>query len=721
MALAEAGTAATRGSLLRALRSIDPQRAVEWCLTHQELARECGGDTLAEIVHESVAQGVAEGALGEFGLEYAALLAPAVLAELAGAADPVAGAQLVALGLSRAPAHPALLRLAVETAMKAAPPEAHALLTRLAIADPTPGTLAVVHRLRGRLATMSGTPVRLALLSSFTIDPVVPWLDLECRKAGLVPEIAVAPFNSWAQEIIDPASALRRFDPEIAFLSVAIDDLVPALAGSVPAAELRQLGAVAVDRLLDAAREFTRWSGAPLVIHGLHTAFPDPAGILAGRSPDGRARILAELNLRLLDGLAAIPRCYLLDMQELLVRRGGGRAEQPKMRHLAAMRLGDQVLPELARQYVQYLVPLKGLTRKVVVVDLDNTLWGGVIGEDGMAGIRLGSTAPGSEFVEFQRYLLSLSERGFLLAACSKNNADDALEAIRTHEAMILREVHFSALRINWEPKPKNLQAIAEELNVGVDSFIFVDDNPDERELMRQLLPQVLTVEMPRDPALYRGTLEALPQLQTLQVTDEDRARVATYRANREREGARVQATSIEDYLHSLEITVRLGPAQPVMLARIQQLFARTNQFNLTTRRYDLAQVTAASQDPSQRLYALSAADRFGDHGLVAVALVHVAATEWVVDSLLMSCRVIGYGIETTLLARIAADARAAGATQLAGEIVATKKNAPARDFYARHQFTTDQPEAPTALWRRSLADGGVVAPAWVTVRAHDS
>ena len=417
----------------------------------------------------------------------------------------------------------------------------------------------------------------------------------------------------------------------------------------------------------------------------------------------------------------ALPRCYLLDLQDLLVRRGGGRAEQPKMRHLAAMRLGDQVLPELARQYASYLVPLKGLTRKVVVVDLDNTLWGGVIGEDGMTGIRLGSTAPGSEFVEFQRYLLSLSERGFLLAACSKNNADDALEAIRTHESMVLREANFSAMRINWEPKPKNLQAIAEELNVGVDSFIFVDDNPDERELMRQLLPQVLTVEMPRDPALYRSTLEALPQLQTLQVTDEDRARVATYRANREREGALVQATSIDDYLHSLGITVRLGPAQPAMLGRIQQLFSRTNQFNLTTRRYDLPQVTAASQDPAQRLYALNAADRFGDHGLVAIALVHAGSTEWVIDSLLMSCRVIGYGIETTLLARIAADARAAGATQLAGEIIATKKNAPARDFYARHHFTADQPEAPTALWRRSLADGGVVAPAWVTVLTHDS
>jgi FkbH-like protein len=365
------------------------------------------------------------------------------------------------------------------------------------------------------------------------------------------------------------------------------------------------------------------------------------------------------------------------------------------------------------------VAPRMGLTRKCVVLDLDNTLWGGIVGEDGLHGIRLGHTSPGSEYVEFQQFLAALSQRGILLAVNSKNNEDDAVEVIRNHEAMVLRETAFSAMMINWRPKPENMAAIADELGIGIDSFVFVDDNPDERQLMRHALPEVLTVELPRDPALYRATLEALPQLQVLEVTNEDRTRVGQYRAKREREQMRTTAASLEEYLHSLGVRVAIAPVTAADLPRVAQLFQRTNQFNVTTRRHDATVLGQRMADPAWRLYTLRAGDRFSDHGLVAVAIARVSPEVWTVESFLMSCRVIGYGIETSLLALIGEEARAHGATRLDGEFVATKKNAPARDLYERHGFVAREIDNGLERWERKLIPEAIGFPAWINRSPH--
>jgi FkbH-like protein len=318
--------------------------------------------------------------------------------------------------------------------------------------------------------------------------------------------------------------------------------------------------------------------------------------------------------------------------------------------------------------------------------------------------------------VEFQNYLATLAQRGILLAVASKNNPEDALEVIRNHAAMVLRENTFSAIRCNWRPKPESLASIAEELSIGVDSLVFVDDNPDEREMMRQMLPQVLTVEMPHDPSRYRATLEALPELQALTITEEDRARVGLYRAQGEREAVKASAETLEEYLASLNVYVHIGQIDETTLSRVSQLFQRTNQFNITTRRHDTAVLQARLGSPSWRTYTLRAGDRFGDHGLVAVALVQASAEAWRIESLLMSCRVIGYGIETALLSSITKDAAAAKAARLEGEFIATKKNAPARDVWARHGFSAEATDADgLELWIYDLAATGTIPfPSWI-------
>jgi FkbH-like protein len=261
---------------------------------------------------------------------------------------------------------------------------------------------------------------------------------------------------------------------------------------------------------------------------------------------------------------------------------------------------------------------------------------------------------------------------------------------------------------------------IAEELNIGLDSLVFIDDNPDERERMRQLLPDVLTVEMPRDPAQYRAVVERLPQLQTLSITDEDRSRAAQYQAIRLREQAKSTAGNVADYLASLEISVRIAKASRSVYARVAQLFNKTNQFNTTTRRYSAEDVERFAADPDLRLWVLYSNDRFGDHGLVAVALVRCGPTRWVIDDFLMSCRVIGYGIESTFITFIANRARAAGARELVGEFIETKKNVPASDLYARHGFTRTDASSALQEWVLPLSDE-IPFPDWIVRNDHDA
>jgi FkbH-like protein len=654
---------------------------------------------------------------------YGDLLTAEAAAELSslartGAVDPVLDEALRG-ALERAPANGGLLRPAAELAAAVGDHgRAHDLLTRLGRASGDLATVQYVYHARGKLIRADMPRVRIALLSSFTIDQLVPHVDLACRGVRLDPEFYVAPFNSWERETFGEGSALQQFDPQIAFLAVAADDLVPQLATHGDA-DLPSIGAAAVDRLLAAAERFTTWSSAILIVHGLHSTFRDPLGPAAGRDGPSRGEILSELNTRLAEGLRAMPRAYYLDLPDLLTRRrqGAGGVDNPKMRHLAAMRLSEHVLGDLAATYTHYIAPLKGRTRKCIVLDLDNTLWGGIVGEDGPHGIRLGLTAPGSEYREFQQYLLGLTRRGFLLAINSKNNDADALEVIRSHEAMVLREDAFSAMRINWESKANNILAIADELSIGLDSLVFIDDNEKERALMRHAHPDVLTPEMPRDPARYRETLESLPELQVLSVTDEDRSRTRQYVERRQRETLRVTAQTHAEYLESLHIEAEIGLVSDRTTTRVHQLFQRTNQFNLTGVRYDPGTLAARATAPEWRIYTTSVKDKFGDHGLVASAVVHVESNAWTIENLVMSCRVIGYGVEDALLAQIALDAAAAGASWLDGDFIASKKNAPARDFYSRSSFTQHVATSEKEHWRREIDSGDTMMPAWITAR----
>jgi len=322
------------------------------------------------------------------------------------------------------------------------------------------------------------------------------------------------------------------------------------------------------------------------------------------------------------------------------------------MYYLADMRLDSRYMPDLCDAYLMYLKPFLSFIKKCIILDLDNTLWGGIIGEDGIGGIKLGPTPEGRPFMDFQKHLLSLFQRGVLLAIASRNNLEDALKAMREHPHMVLREEHFASMRINWDDKISNIKAIAEEINIGLDSMIFIDDDKTNRERVKKALPEVLVVDLPEDPALYARTLMEIDDFSTLQLTEEDRKRGEAYTAQRHRADLR-KGADLSDYLESLKTVVKIGVANPATIGRIAQLTQKTNQFNMTTKRYLEADIVRKAESGHFLILSLGLKDKFEDMGIIGVAIVETAADAWRIDNFLMSCRAIGRKAEEAFLAGI--------------------------------------------------------------------
>jgi FkbH-like protein len=603
--------------------------------------------------------------------------------------------------------------------------DAQKLLDQLIQSDASLSTVSFAFKERKTLPPEAGRTAKIAVLSSYTIDPLLPYLDYECRKAGLVPDLYLAPFNQYMQETLQPTSALYRFKPEIVLLALAIEDLYPAIRRYPSSEDLHEAAKTIRAHIRDTIYRLRESNDAIVVLCDFMLMHRSPHGILDNKQDNGLVRWVEDLNRSIREDLQSESRAYLLPLREVIGWVGTKQTDHPKMRHMASIRLSGAALPELARYLLRYIKPVKGLTRKCIVLDLDGTLWGGIAGEVGIEGIQLGPTAPGAEYMDFQEALLNLTRRGVLLTICSKNNSEDVLPIIQNHPHMLLRDEHFAAVRINWKNKAENVREIAEELNIGLDALVFMDDNPNERELIRQLLPDVLTVDMPTDPAYYRATIEEMSDFELLALTEEDELRVAQYHAMHQRRAVQNTAASLEEYFHSLDIRAEINLATSQSLNRLVQMFNKTNQFNLTTRKYQAADMERFFDAAGYRVYTLRVRDRFGDHGLVGTAIIRDEGRRWHIDSMLMSCRVMGLFVETAFLHAIYQDAVGAGAAMLVGEFILTKKNQPAADFYSRHGFSRTTEKEEVQIWELDAAAREIKSPAWIHITTapqnHDS
>lgn len=575
------------------------------------------------------------------------------------------------------------------------------------------------ERLRPKLNLL---PYRLSILRSFTVEPMLPLLRAAAFLAGLDLTVHLSDFNAHVQEIIDPASALHRFSPGAAILAVQTRDVAPDLWRDFSCLTAEQVQE-AIDRVTGEFRAwmqaFRQHNQAHLIVHNLEQPEVPNRGALDGQSSASQSEAIRQIN-RELRSIAAETGAYVLDYDALVSRHGRQAWHDERKWLTVRLPIAASHLHHMVEEWMRFLHPLAMKIAKALVVDLDNTLWGGVIGEDGMAGIQLGPEYPGAAYQEMQRALLDLHHRGILLAVCSKNNHDDAMEAIERHPGMLLKSSHFAAIRINWADKAQNLREIAAELKIGVDALAFLDDNPIECQLVRAELPDVFVIDMPREPMELARAVRVCPVFERLSISAEDQQRGAYYQSQREREQAEQSISSREDFYRSLQQEAEISPLTTATLARVAQLTNKTNQFNLTTRRYNEQQITAMVSNPGWNCFSIRVKDRFGDNGLVGVAIMHTQDAICEIDTFLLSCRVIGRTVETAFLSFLAHRAQAQGARQVQGWFLPTGKNAPARDFYSSHGFTVVKRNGEATLWRLDLSHEVPQCPQWVGLHIVD-
>ena len=600
---------------------------------------------------------------------------------------------------------------------------AKAYISAVESAGPSATVLTVAERLR-KLKVNEGEPVRMAFVGSSTLEQLRDYVEVGCRAAGLAPEVYVAPFGQFAEEILNAKSGLYSFGAEVIILSVSAQALFPDFYDGLWKEELAErTGAVneIVERASGLLRGLTSRTNALVLMDTFPTPRFAPLGLLDRREELGLAEFYPLVNALVARRVREeFPTVLLIDLDRIVSDVGKRNATDARMWYVAKVAHSHAAMGALSSAYVGAIKGLKGRSRKCIVLDLDNTLWGGVIGEDGLAGIQLGGDGAGGAFRTFQTSLLQLWERGVLLAVNSKNTHEDAMAALESHPEMVLRPSHFAALRINWQDKASNLKSIAEELNIGLDSLVFMDDSPAECALVRAALPEVRTVCLPSDPSLYRGILLDLNDFTSLNLTDEDRMRGRLYSERREREtweGDR--AENLTEHLAQLGIVVTVSLANEFTIPRITQLIGKTNQFNLTTPRYTEAQVRAFAASDSHGVFSVSVRDRFGEHGLVGTAIVEIGDEAHRVDTFLLSCRVLGRGVETALLSEIARRARSQGAKMLKAVFAPTLKNEPARQFLPGHGFAQDPNDTSQQVWLRLLDDAAVVCPDWITLESQ--
>jgi len=591
--------------------------------------------------------------------------------------------------------------------------------------NPTPATATfVVSRFEKMDKQLRLDTCRLAVLRSFTLESLIPLLRAEALVNGLSLQVRVGDFNAYPQEILQKESWLYSFHPKVVILAVQLCDIAPEmLAGFSSLTEsARRDAAERATREMEGYIEcFRQRCNAAIIVHSFEQPAYPSMGTLdsQGGGPWTTQRDAIQwMNTRLREAAARFTGIHVLDYDSVIAQIG--RRNWYDARRWLSMRLPFRAdaMAALSAEWLRYLHPLSGRVAKVLVTDLDNTLWGGILGEDGFEKIDVGRDLRGCGYRELQSAMLDLYHRGVLLAIASKNNRDEALHAITNHPGMILRPQHFAATRINWKDKASNLRELAAELNVGLESLVFVDDNPAERQNIRLQLPEVTVLDLPRDPLGYASALRECPLLERLTLSEEDKHRTEYYLSQTQREESRMMAASVEEYYTVLDQEVTVAPVTQGTVARTAQLTNKTNQFNLTTRRYGEAEVQAMMDSPEWDVYTVNVTDRFGDNGLVGVCICHTADGRCEIDTLLLSCRVIGRTVETALLSYLTQEKRAAGLEVLEGWFVPTRKNAPARDFYKQHGFQCAMERDGATLWRFHLQEQSCDCPKWIRLRA---
>lgn len=539
-------------------------------------------------------------------------------------------------------------------------------------------------------------PLRIGVVSNANMDLLEYPLIATAARYGIELTFYSASLGQGFQQGLDPTSCINIARPEVVLIAfdyrAFFQSTDSALPGSGNSAE--QIS----DQILQLAEAFRRHSGATIMMATL----AHPPGATFGnfdRRQEGSLRhTLLEINARLVAGIS--PGDVIIDVESLVANVGSATWFDARQWNHGKFPFSLCCLPMFSDHVARLLASFSGKMKKCLVLDFDNTLWGGVIGDDGIEGVVLGNGSPlGEAFLDFQRFILSLRDRGIILAGCSKNDDSVARGMFRSHPESLLKEKHFAAFLANWDDKPANLRRIAQELNIGLDALVFFDDNPFEREMVRKCLPEVVVIEVPSDPSNYRNALAQSGWFESIAFSEDDRKRNEQYQSNRLR-AQLASTTDVETYLRSLGMKLHAEAFNTLNRQRVTQLINKTNQFNVTTRRYTEHQVQAFEERRSGYCEAFRLTDNFGDNGIIGVMICEESERwRWIIDTWLMSCRVLNRRVEQAMLHRLINCASQQGIRFLDGVYIPSGRNEMVATLYERLGFsaaTSAQPDGRT-------------------------
>ena len=536
--------------------------------------------------------------------------------------------------------------------------------------------------------------IRVGILCSFTINGLEEAMRVKSAEKNVECITYVGGYNQYNQELLNQESNLYKFSPDITFLLIDTRNILGELfhhPHSITASERKTFVDKKLKEIQNLSNTFVSKTKSKLVIANFNIPTYSSYGIFETKTEYGFHKMIEDLNRELINFFTNSDSVYIYDFNGFVSRHGENNIFDYKQFFFGDMKISLDYIPYLANDLLGYVIGHLGLSKKCIVLDLDNTLWGGIVGEDGFNGIRLGPEPPGNAYLEFQRVLLSLNQRGIILAINSKNNYDDALKVIREHPYMILKEEHFASMKINWNDKVSNMREITSELNIGEDSMVFFDDDPVNREYIKLNMPQILTVDLPQDPSQYAQTIKKMNEFSVLNITSEDTQRGRMYLEQHKRDDLEQSAPDLESFLKHLDIKVLIKNANEFNISRISQLTLKTNQFNLTTKHYQESDIKKFTDDDEYIVGCAQVEDKFGDSGITGVFIVYKEnSKKWFIDTFLLSCRVMGREVEKGMLGYIMNKAKENGVEQLKAQFTPSQKNKPIEEFLPNCGFQKD-------------------------------
>ena len=542
------------------------------------------------------------------------------------------------------------------------------------------------------------TPIKVAILATSTVDHILPILKFWLSVRGLNADLWLAPYDMLPAMCLDQQSTLYKENPDVIWLytnwrdvEITVSPFTQNPSGSNKEKE------IAVDKLIKLATTASNFSNAQVVINNADVPSEELFGNLEGSVDWSRRNLLRSYNLRLAEKLP--DDILLMDLDHLASTFGKSRWFDPKYWFHSKHAQTLDAMGLLSSSFSALIAGSHGMSKKCLVLDLDNTIWGGVIGDDGIEGINLGHGVNGECFQAIQKYCKSLKERGIILAVCSKNDESTAKEPFLSHPDMVLTLDDISVFVANWNNKAENISHISEVLNIGLESIVFVDDNPVERDLVRNLLPLVTVPSMPSDPAYYTQFLQNGRYFEAISFSDEDRKRSNFYKSNANRNLHQQNFADLGSFLEDLKMVAEFDSINEFYLPRATQLINKSNQFNLTGKKYTEKELLKLSQQPSSHVLYFKLSDKFGDNGLISVIIFHKHDLNIVIDNWVMSCRVLGRQMEEFVVNELVRISKKYGAKKLLGEFVSSGRNNLVAELFKKLGFKKVEQDLSNTNW----------------------